>query len=155
MTSATIKNGEMLEIAARVNCDALIQIPFSHVDETSHTRRQTFELTRDRQAAKPAVGRPVQRGLDIGLSRRQLNSIALLAAARAQLCCLWIHDPSEFAILRVVGLVEHVTALFAQRFEKSCEIFDSIVDMKVDLLGAKWLASAEPTDQIVVPLPSA
>jgi len=45
VTSATIKNGEMLEIAARVICDALIQIRFSHVDEMSHTRPLTFELT--------------------------------------------------------------------------------------------------------------
>jgi phosphoribosylformylglycinamidine (FGAM) synthase PurS component len=56
VTSATIKNGEMLEIAARVICDALIQIRFSHVDEMSHTRRLTFELTGDRQAAKQLLG---------------------------------------------------------------------------------------------------
>ena len=41
MTSATIKNGEMLEIAARVISDASIQIRFSHVDAMSPTCRLT------------------------------------------------------------------------------------------------------------------
>src|SRR5437868_8292078 len=41
---------------------------------------------------------------------------------------LWVHDPSELSVLGVVGLLEHVATLFAQCFEKRCEIFDSIVD---------------------------
>src|SRR5215211_6821267 len=56
------------------------------------------------------------------------------------LVALWIHDPSEFSILRVVGLVEHVTALFAQRFEKPREIFDSIVDHEGRLARSEVLA---------------
>ena len=66
MTSATIKNGEMLEIAARVICDALIQIRFSHVDEMSHKRRLTFELTGDRRRSW-LLGVRFSEGLDVGL----------------------------------------------------------------------------------------
>src|SRR6185369_2523673 len=44
------------------------------------------------------------------------------------LVALRIHDPSEFPVFRVVGLVEHVATFLAQCFEKCVQIVDAIVD---------------------------
>src|SRR5207248_6517236 len=56
---------------------------------------------------------------------------------------LWIHDPSKFPVLRVVGLLEHVATFLAQGFEKCCQIFDSIVDhegrlARSEVLAVRW-----------------
>src|SRR5258708_15839375 len=56
------------------------------------------------------------------------------------LVVLWIHDPSEFPVLRVVGLLEHVATFLAQCFEKCCQIFDSIVDHEGRLARSEVLA---------------
>src|SRR5258708_13078553 len=53
---------------------------------------------------------------------------------------LWIHDPSEFPVLRVVGLLEHVATFLAQRFEKCRQIFHSIVDHEGRLARSEVLA---------------
>src|SRR5215210_5570725 len=59
------------------------------------------------------------------------------------LVALWIHDPSEFPVLRVVGLLEHIATFLAQCFEKCCQIFDSIVDhegrlARSEVLAVRW-----------------
>src|SRR3989442_1548183 len=53
---------------------------------------------------------------------------------------LWIHDPPEFPILRVIGLLEHVATFLAQRFKKCSKIFDSIVDHERRLARSEVLA---------------
>jgi len=53
---------------------------------------------------------------------------------------LWIHDPSEFPVLRVVGLIEHVATFLAQSFEKRCQIFDSIIHHEGRLARSEVLA---------------
>src|SRR3982751_2655331 len=56
------------------------------------------------------------------------SSLPLCRLPEFNLVALWIHDPSEFSVLRVVRVLEHVATFLAQYFEKCCEIFDSIVD---------------------------
>src|SRR5204863_10222952 len=56
---------------------------------------------------------------------------------------LWIHDPSKFPVIRVVGLLEYVATFFAQRFEECCQIFDSIVDhegrrARSEVFAVRW-----------------
>src|SRR5256885_16241343 len=41
---------------------------------------------------------------------------------------LWIHDPSEFPVPRVVAFLQHVATFLAQCLEKCRQIFHSIVD---------------------------
>src|SRR5206468_12291690 len=59
------------------------------------------------------------------------------------LVALGIHDPSEFPVLRVVGLLEHVATFLAQCFKKCCQIFDSIVDhegrlARSEVFAVRW-----------------
>src|SRR5438094_10630629 len=75
-----------------------------------------------------------------GIRAPECTLLPLWGLPELNFVALGIHDPSELSILRVVGLVEHVTALFAQRFEKSCEIFDSIVDHEGGLAWREVLA---------------
>src|SRR6185295_1706270 len=100
-------------------------------------------------AIRGLYGRPTRLGLRERLraasARDELTasnrtSLPFWRLPELNFVALWIHDPPEFPVLRVLGLLEHVTAFFAQRFEKSCEIFDSIVDHEGRLARSEVLA---------------
>src|SRR5947199_4968062 len=70
-------------------------------------------------------------------------SLPLWRLPELNLVALRIHDPSEFPVLRVVGLLEHIATFLAQCFEKCCQIFDSIVDhegrlARSEVLAVRW-----------------
>src|SRR5438874_7729457 len=68
------------------------------------------------------------------------SSLPLWRLPELNLVALWIHDPSEFPVLRVVGLLEHIATFLAQCFEKCCQIVDSIVDHEGRLARSEVLA---------------
>src|SRR6185436_3560482 len=69
-----------------------------------------------------------------------LSSLPRWRLPELNLVALRIHDPSEFPVLRVVGLLEHLAAFLAQCFEKCRQIFDAIVDHEGRLAGSEVLA---------------
>src|SRR5207253_3240191 len=83
--------------------------------------------------------RPVSWDLWHGRRTRR-SSLLLWRLPEFNLVALWIHDPSEFPVLRVVGLLEHIASFLAQCFEKCCQIFDSIVDHEGRLARSEVLA---------------
>src|SRR5438128_9218680 len=71
------------------------------------------------------------------------TSLPLWRLPEFNFVALWIHDPTEFPVLRVVGLLEHVATFLAQGFEKCCQIFDSIVDhegrfARSEVVAVRW-----------------
>src|SRR5438128_4148439 len=71
------------------------------------------------------------------------TSLPLWRLPEFNFVALWIHDPSEFPVLRVVGLLEHVATFLAECFEKCCQIFDSIVDherrlARSEVFAVRW-----------------
>src|SRR2546428_2235109 len=75
-----------------------------------------------------------------GMNASNRSSSSWMRLPEFNLVALWIHDPSEFPVLRVVGLLEHVATFFAQCFEKCCQIFDSIVDHESRLARSEVFA---------------
>src|SRR5437879_3862967 len=67
------------------------------------------------------------RGQSVFLASNRI-SLPLWRLPEFNFVALWIHHPSEFPVLRVVGLLEHVATFLAQCLEKCCQILDSIVD---------------------------
>src|ERR1035441_2464537 len=72
--------------------------------------------------------------------RRTGNSLPVRWLPEFNLVALWIHDPPEFPVFRVVGLFEHIATFLAQCFEKCCQIFDSIIDHERRLARSEVLA---------------
>src|SRR5207245_9926658 len=71
------------------------------------------------------------------------TSLPLWRLPEFHFVALRIHDPSEFPVLRVVGLLEHVATFLAQCFKKCGQIFDSIVDhegrlARSEVFAVRW-----------------
>src|SRR4029450_10474043 len=95
-----------------------------------------LQCSRRRRRAKCS---PSQRGGEV-FPGGDRTSLPLWRLPELNLVALWIHDPSEFPVLRVVGLLEHVATFLAQCFEKCCQIFDSMFDHEGRLARSEMFA---------------